>query len=746
DWRWVRSGVEEGLPATLVHVVSRAPNGTIWVGTERGPAWFDGYRWRRVHDAAGKPLPPSRTLALAATREGIVQFLLDGDLWQVQDSTGAAQRLPRASPTADWVGLPVQAADAIWAIVADSGRFKLVRRVGAGWHAEPWPGVGPGETREPRLQILPDGRAHLSSGLEVWERRDGRWVPQPPFTGGAGAASQFAGSGDAAAEWMVVRSPDERQGVWTRGPRGSAPWQKVAAFGLEAPPVFAAGQGGTAIGILDAGDILYTDSSRWRRLLMPSSVAPVTSAVFDTDGDVWFATRSGVVLWRRSSARWSQWRVAATTPINRINGLAVSADQSVVAATAGGIAYPEPDGRLRIDAGLPKVPFTAVAWSRTGALWAGSGGAVAGVFERTRTGWRRRTDAPGLERAGIHRIVTGRDGALWLLGLPVGAGGRGGIWRVTNERIEHWPIPAELQGARFYDMAEDSAGVRWIGTNRGVVRESQGRFTMVRLPEGRASDVPFSLTLGDSGRVVVALRPSGVVQITRDLRVAELAHDPAPTGQVTVHRASDGRIWAANADGVWVLAGGVWSKLTRAFGLPTANVWPIVSASGDLYVGTMGAGVLRLRTRDLYAARPRVFPQAPQIVDGTLTLRWSAATERGSVPPEDLQTRWRIDGGPWSEWSAANVATPEFHLPWRRHTLAVEARTPIGVTTREPAVLTFAVPAPGWWRGSVLLTAAALLGALGWLTVLLVRRRRTQEILARRVREADRLELVGSFA
>ena len=746
DWRWVRYGVEEGLPSTLVHAVARGSNGTIWAATERGPAWFDGYRWRRVRDEAGHVLPAARTLALAATEDGVVHFLLEGELWQVLDGDTHAHRVPRLSPMADWAGLPVHASDANWAIFADSGKFKLARRVDEVWLIEPWPGVGPRETRELRLQVGANGHLLLSSGLELWERRDGRWVPQPPFTGGAGGVTRFAGRGDTDREWMVVRGPDERQGVWTRGLRGNAPWQKVAAFGVEVPPVFAAGPGATAVGILDAGDFLYTDGSPWRRLLMPSSIAPVTGAVFGPAGNVWFATRSGVVFWRRVSARWSQWRAAAATPANRVNGIAVSAEGGVVAATAGGVAYLEPDERLRIDAGLPTVPFTAVAWSRTGALWAGSGGAAAGVFERTHAGWRHRTDAPGLERAGIHRIVIGLDGTLWLLGLPLGANGRGGVWRVTDERIEAWPLPPELQGARFFDMVEDSSGARWFGTSRGVAHERQGRFTMVALPAGRTKDIPFSLALGDSEQVLVALRPSGVVQIARDLRVASVARDPAPTGQVTVHRAADGRTWAANADGVWVLAGGVWSKLTRAFGLPTPNVWPIVAASGDLYVGTMGAGVLRLRTQELYTATPRVFTQAPRIVDGTLTLRWSAATERGAVPSEDLQTRWRIDGGPWSAWSTTDVATPEFHIPWRRHTLAVEARTPIGVTTREPAVLTFAVPSPPWWRRSVLLTAAALVSALAWLTVLLVRRRRTQEILARRVREAERLELVGSFA
>ena len=47
DWRWVRYGVESGLPSErLLGLVESA--GTLWVATDEGMAWFGGYRWNAI--------------------------------------------------------------------------------------------------------------------------------------------------------------------------------------------------------------------------------------------------------------------------------------------------------------------------------------------------------------------------------------------------------------------------------------------------------------------------------------------------------------------------------------------------------------------------------------------------------------------------------------------------------------------------------------------------------------------------
>ncbi len=745
EWRWVHFGVAEGLPSPVVHSVARARDGTVWAATERGPAWYDGYRWQPVLDEAGRPLSPAITGYIAPAADGGVLFQAGPTVYVVAARGAIARPIP-AAPAGEWASRVISSRGEIWAVVHHNARWKLTRLVDGAWRTEPWPGVTPAPSFDPQLHVGADGRALLSVGAALWERRAGGWRPVVPFVQGRGMIP-FVVTTLAREERVVLRSPDSIQGVWARGPSVGAVWQKFPEFGRESPTAFDVGPDGSGVALLDAGDFLYCDSNGWRRLPAPHFLGAVTAATFDVSGDVWLATRTGVVLWRRTSERWTQWRVPSASGLNRVNGIAVAPSGELAAATAEGIAFPDVGGVLRHDATLPRFAYTAVVWGTDGTLWAGSGGGVPGVFQRTHSGWRHRTDAPGLERAGLHRIVAGRDGTLWLLGLPYGRTGRGGLWKIVGERIESVNLPGPLDGARFYDMTEDSAGTRWFATDRGVARDRDGALALLDAGPELSIDVPYSLAPSDGGGLWIGRRVRGIIRLRADLTLESPPKDELyPLGQVTVHRAADGRIWATNPDGIWVRAGASWSLLTRTFGLPTQSVWPLVSHGGDVYVGTMGAGVLRLRLGELGDARPQVVVREPRVEDGRLMMRWSVAMERGRVASEDVASRWRLDGGSWSSWSLETSAPAPVALPWRRHVLQVEARTPLGVTSAEAAERSFRVPPPAWWRREVLTLIAGLLLVLGWLTVLLVRRRRLQEAMARRVREAERMELVGNFA
>lgn len=55
DWRWVRFSTESGLPANQVVALDEATDGTVWIATTSGIAWFDGLRWMLIDTAQGVP-------------------------------------------------------------------------------------------------------------------------------------------------------------------------------------------------------------------------------------------------------------------------------------------------------------------------------------------------------------------------------------------------------------------------------------------------------------------------------------------------------------------------------------------------------------------------------------------------------------------------------------------------------------------------------------------------------------------
>ncbi len=58
EWRWVHFTTESGLPSNDIEYIEEARDGTMWVGTKAGLAWFDGYVWHKIDSTYGIPHQP----------------------------------------------------------------------------------------------------------------------------------------------------------------------------------------------------------------------------------------------------------------------------------------------------------------------------------------------------------------------------------------------------------------------------------------------------------------------------------------------------------------------------------------------------------------------------------------------------------------------------------------------------------------------------------------------------------------
>ena len=54
-WRWSHFDESTGLPSKRVHQILRGNDGTAWVSTAKGAAWYDGYFWHPATGLAGEP-------------------------------------------------------------------------------------------------------------------------------------------------------------------------------------------------------------------------------------------------------------------------------------------------------------------------------------------------------------------------------------------------------------------------------------------------------------------------------------------------------------------------------------------------------------------------------------------------------------------------------------------------------------------------------------------------------------------
>jgi ligand-binding sensor domain-containing protein/signal transduction histidine kinase len=247
----------------------------------------------------------------------------------------------------------------------------------------------------------------------------------------------------------------------------------------------------------------------------------------------------------------------------------------------------------------------------------------------------RWTTADGLPNHAIDWIARSPDGYLWL-------GTEGGLVRFDGVRftaIDRSNTPA-LAGSSFYPtvpMHVDRHGVLWIATSRGLVRYKDGDFTKAA-GAGPPNEVVVSRMVEDrAGRLWAWMQDwDGVLYAVRDGRlVATDSQFDVPSGIAAAAADSAGDLWIATVDGallrmhdgravtaqpkgampegvttLYVARDGVlWVGTQRGFGrltprgfefhrLGTGGLDGYVSAfaedaAGDVWLGTVGLGVLR---------------------------------------------------------------------------------------------------------------------------------------------------------
>jgi signal transduction histidine kinase/ligand-binding sensor domain-containing protein len=247
----------------------------------------------------------------------------------------------------------------------------------------------------------------------------------------------------------------------------------------------------------------------------------------------------------------------------------------------------------------------------------------------------RWTTADGLPNHAIDWIQRSPDGYLWL-------GTEGGLVRFDGVRFTPFDrntTPA-LRGTAFYPTVPlhvDRQGVLWIGTSGGLVSYKDGKFTraataaqpdaplLTQMAEDRAGrlwvwvqDIDSPLYAIRDGRLVppdpqsglpahvsaVAADPGGDVWVaTVDrglLRVHEaqamsvLTTDAIPAGVTALYVARDGVLWVGTQRGFGRLQDGRFEfRHLGAGGLDGYVAAFAEDAAGDIWLGTVGMGVLR---------------------------------------------------------------------------------------------------------------------------------------------------------
>lgn len=237
----------------------------------------------------------------------------------------------------------------------------------------------------------------------------------------------------------------------------------------------------------------------------------------------------------------------------------------------------------RVQAGLPQNRIHTISQTADGYLWIGTSGGLA-RFDGIRFFVFDRANTPAFRDDSILALCPSRDGSLWI-------GTEGG--RLLQYRNGVFVVMGPEQGLTnpfVRALYEDSAGILWIGTDRGFFRLKDGRIERL---DGHG-DMPVAAVTGLSGdrggRVWVAADVGLYVMENGKLR----RHSPrAGKGSAvrTIHEARDGTLWLLTRAGLRRLERG---RIGSAAPLDRIAAFAFCEDhAGNLWVGTTGQGLFR---------------------------------------------------------------------------------------------------------------------------------------------------------
>jgi ligand-binding sensor domain-containing protein len=132
---------DDGIPQSSINAVAFAPDGLLWIGTQGGPAFYDGRRFTPVSLLTSET--SSWVQAITATHDGAVWLGMSaGRILRYANGTftafGADEGLTGEKPIRTLAEAPLGNGFALWAGRVDG----LYRLEGARWtRVELWPGI-----------------------------------------------------------------------------------------------------------------------------------------------------------------------------------------------------------------------------------------------------------------------------------------------------------------------------------------------------------------------------------------------------------------------------------------------------------------------------------------------------------------------------------------------------------------------------------------------------------------------------
>jgi ligand-binding sensor domain-containing protein len=256
-------------------------------------------------------------------------------------------------------------------------------------------------------------------------------------------------------------------------------------------------------------------------------------------------------------------------------------------------------GAWRQADGLPQDRIISITQTRDGYLWVGTRGGAA-RFDGNRFAILDREPGLGFPEGEVFASTEAPDGSLW-----IGVYGAG-LVHLHNGRVSILSTVDGLVDNNILSIAVGRDGAIWVGTDRGLSRLYENRFTNYRAQDGLGHDFVRALYVDPVDGSILVGTGAGLVRFAngRFTAIPLLASKgPVAVEGLTHDRA--GRLWVASPEGVFRLSGSTIARFGPDQGLSSSRTHAVFEDSkGRIWIAT-NVGIDRADTIDA-STRPFV--------------------------------------------------------------------------------------------------------------------------------------------
>jgi PAS domain S-box-containing protein len=741
-WLWREFSPEDIGCAGPYHALGEDSRGNIWIGSDSGLSYYDGYSWNPT------PMPPALSSGSPRrfVRDGTGRLLgrKENSLWSFSPGQVERLRLPELGDRP--IRSMLQGEGEFFLRVDDSdsprGRITYLWRAGQLTRLpEPFVEDAP----HPPLFSVAGGQLYATHGSETWVLEDGQWrlrwkrrLRGITQTSTGRALVKLGGNQEDPLPLLLTWTKEDPRERVLGLDRSTSTTRHYVAVGEQ------------ILWLGTDGLCHLFDGHRFRKLQTPFlSMPPIRALRLDQKHNLWLISSDRVFLRLHQPPRWklhirrppgqrSQFAGSFTT-----HSSTASPRGTLLIASRYGIEERSPEGLLlrawpiELFEGLLSV--TSVLEDREGRLWACGPSQSSFIWRFDGSRWEKIGAERGMLARRPRSLELGPDGQVWLgaqgannLGEPVAPDC---VFRWNGERFEAAGQKLGLREENCIVLEKGPEGTLWAGGWQGLHRWHAGRWTSWPLSGARGRRSIVALAPVNRERCWFGNAAHGLGVRDRNEPPHYLRSQTGGTGAVrAMSLALDarGRLWIGSSSGLWCMDG---QMLRREAVLPSGlahSIRALTILDERLHVGEVDnrAWVLDLRHE---SARSQFVLQDSRVstTGNNLLVDWSVRTLYDTPRARELRYRFRIDDRPWSSWAAQRQLAVS-GLSAGRHALAIEVLDPVSGSPIRVLEQTVAdIPYPLHLQAGVLVPVALvllLLGlALGW--AIWQRRRIAEEVL-----------------